>query len=47
MAALVNPMGLDRGLESVTLFHIISEPIILKGWNLADSEKKNAPNPEF
>lgn len=40
LAALVNPSGPDKGLESVIILNITPKPIDLKGWNLADSEKK-------
>jgi uncharacterized protein YukJ len=43
MAALVNPVGPDRGLESVIILNITAQPINLKGWNLADCRKKKAP----
>jgi hypothetical protein len=35
--------GPDKGLESVIILNITPRPIDLKGWNLADSEKKKAP----
>jgi len=43
VAALVNPVGPDRGLESVTILNITPKPIDLKGWTLVDMEKKKAP----
>ncbi|MDD4448285.1 MAG: lamin tail domain-containing protein [Methanothrix sp.] len=43
VAALVNPSGPDKGLESVIILNITPKPIDLKGWNLADSEKKKMP----
>jgi hypothetical protein len=43
VAALVNPVGPDNGLESVIILNITPKPIDLKGWKLVDSEKKKAP----
>lgn len=43
LAALVNPTGADKGLESVTILNVTPKPIDLKGWKLADSMKKKAP----
>lgn len=43
LAALVNPIGPDRGLESITIINITPQSIDLKGWSLAGSEKKKAP----
>ena len=43
LAALVNPQGPDKGLESVTILNITPKPIDLNGWKLADRNKKKAP----
>jgi uncharacterized protein YukJ len=43
VAALVNPVGPDRGLESVTILNITPTPIDLNGWKLADRNKRKAP----
>ncbi len=42
IAALVNPTGPDRGLESVTILNTTPKSIDLNGWKLADSKKKKA-----
>ncbi len=39
VAALVNPLGADRGLESVTILNITPKSIDLKGWKIADKNK--------
>ncbi|VVB70585.1 Uncharacterised protein [uncultured archaeon] len=43
LAALVNPPGPDKGLESVTILNITPKPIDLKGWKIADRNKNKAP----
>jgi uncharacterized protein YukJ len=43
VAALVNPLGSDKGQESVTILNITSKPIDLNGWNISDKNKKKAP----
>jgi len=43
IAALANPKGQDRGLESVLLLNTTPEPIDLTGWALADKNKNKAP----
>ena len=43
VAALVNPVGPDRGLENVTILNITPEPIDLNDWKLADRNKKKTP----
>jgi len=40
IAALVNPKGADKGLESVTLLNTTPEKIDLTGWTLVDKNKK-------
>ncbi len=42
IAALANPKGRDRGLESVLLLNTTPEPIDLTGWALADKNKNKA-----
>jgi uncharacterized protein YukJ len=39
VAALVNPMGADPGLETVTLLNTTSAAINLNGWMIADRQK--------
>ena len=43
VAALVNPIGPDQGLESVTILNTTPKTIDLKGWSLADRNKNKAP----
>ncbi len=43
IAALVNPEGQDRGLETVLLLNTTPEPIDLTEWALADKNKNKAP----
>jgi uncharacterized protein YukJ len=43
VAALVNPTGPDKGLETVTILNITPKPIDLKGWKLADRNKNKMP----
>ncbi|MCX6673869.1 MAG: DUF2278 family protein [Methanothrix sp.] len=43
VAALVNPAGPDKGLESVTILNVTPKPIDLNDWKLADSKKNKAP----
>jgi hypothetical protein len=43
VAALVNPVGSDKGLESVTILNITPKPVDLKGWKMADSKENKAP----
>ena len=42
IAALINPEGHDSGLETVTLINATPNPIDLKGWALADANKRKA-----
>lgn len=39
MSAMVNPVGADPGLETVTLLNVTSAPVPLAGWSLADRAK--------
>jgi len=43
VAALVNPLGADKGLESITILNVTPKPIDLKGWTIADKNKKKMP----
>ncbi|MDJ0705569.1 MAG: DUF2278 family protein [Leptolyngbyaceae cyanobacterium MO_188.B28] len=40
LAALVNPMGHDPGRESVVLMNVSPEQVDLRGWSLADKNKR-------
>ncbi len=40
VAALVNPLGMDRGNETVTLINTTSKPVNLDGWTIADQLKQ-------
>ena len=40
VAALVNPLGVDWGKESVTLKNMTDEPIDLNGWKLVDKSDR-------
>lgn len=42
-AALVNPLGHDVGLETVTLINASPTPVDLTGWTLVDRNKKASP----
>jgi uncharacterized protein YukJ len=43
VAALVNPIGVDFGRESITLKNMTSEPIKLDGWKLIDKNDRSQP----
>jgi uncharacterized protein YukJ len=42
LAALVNPLGADPGKESVTLINVSPDAVDLKGWALADKQKRKS-----
>ncbi len=43
IAALVNPLGDDVGLETVTVINTTANTITLEGWSLADRIKRKMP----
>lgn len=45
VAALVNPKGDDPGLEAITLLNASPAPVDLKGWSVADRNKKRSTLP--
>lgn len=40
ISAMVNPMGSDRGHESVTILNISADPLDLEGWSLMDERER-------
>ena len=45
IAALVNPMGNDVGLERVTLLNVTPSAIDMQGWEIADKNKRRTTIP--